>query len=57
MEKLTLTALTAVAKQKNIEVPKFKTGTSTEEKKKAIQKLITANEKPAQKGATFHGEN
>ena len=56
MKNLTLTALTAVAKQKGITLPTFKAGTALQAKKDQIITLIEAKETKASKGVTFGGE-
>lgn len=57
MKNLSLKALTAVCEQKKISVPEFPKGTTTDQKKEALQKLIEGAEKPSKPGKTFDGES
>lgn len=57
LKTMTLTALIAVCKQKQITVPTFKTGTALADKKKKLISLIEAGEKVTVKGKSFGGEN
>jgi hypothetical protein len=56
VKNLTLTALTAIAKQKGITLPTFKVGTALSKKKEQIIALIEGKETKASAGQTFKGE-